>query len=95
VAEDVHPQVRIVVQPYGSGLPLGFFSFGIGMFLLAAAGAGWVAVVEQRPIGLLLAAFVFPLELLAAIVAFLAVTPSPAPRSASSLRRGSRSGFCS
>jgi len=32
----IHPQVRIVVKPYGSALPLGFFSFGIGLLLLRA-----------------------------------------------------------
>jgi succinate-acetate transporter protein len=68
----VNPQVRIVVQPYGSALPLGFFAFGIGMLLLAAMGAGWVKPEEGKTIGTLLATFVFPLEFLAAIVAFLA-----------------------
>ena len=61
-----------MVQPYGSALPLGFFAFGIGMLLLAAMGAGWVQATEARTIGTLLATFVFPLELLAAVVAFLA-----------------------
>jgi succinate-acetate transporter protein len=64
--------VRIVVQPYGSALPLGFFAFGIGMLLLAAMGAGWVKPTEANVIGTLLVTFVFPLEFLAASVAFLA-----------------------
>jgi succinate-acetate transporter protein len=72
VAEGVHPQVRIVVQPYGSGLPLGFLAFGIGMFMLAALEAGWVPASGGKTVGVLLAAFVFPLELLATIIAFLA-----------------------
>jgi succinate-acetate transporter protein len=68
----VHPQVRVVVQPYGSALPLGFFAFGIGMLLLAALGAGWVKPFEANAIGTLLVTFVFPLEFLAAVIAFLA-----------------------
>src|SRR3954466_6996690 len=65
-------QVRIVLRPVGSSLPLGFYSFGIGMLLLASAAIGWIPVEEQHAVGMLLMAFVFPLELVATIVAFLA-----------------------
>lgn len=71
-ANGVHPQVRIVVKPYASALPLGFFSFGIGMFMLAALNAQWVEATQGKTVGLLLFAFVFPLEFLSAVVAFLA-----------------------
>ncbi len=64
--------VRIFLRPIGSGLPLGFFSFAIGMLLLACFSIGWIPVSEQHDVGLLLIAFVFPLELVATIVAFLA-----------------------
>jgi succinate-acetate transporter protein len=64
--------VRIMVRPIASALPLGFFSFGMGMLLLAGAGNGWLPVSEQHTVGLLLAAFVAPLEFTAAVVAFLA-----------------------
>jgi succinate-acetate transporter protein len=63
--------VRIVVRPYASGLPLGFFAFGIGMLLLGGLGNGWLHASERHTVGLMLAAFVFPLELLAATFAFL------------------------
>jgi len=65
-------QTRIVLRPIGSGLPLGFFSFGIGMLLLACAGIGWIPVDEQKDLGMILIAFVFPLELLATVMVFLA-----------------------
>jgi succinate-acetate transporter protein len=65
-------EVRIVVRPYASSLPLGFFAFGVGMLLLGGFGTGWVHASERHTVGLLLASFVFPLELLCAIVAFLA-----------------------
>jgi uncharacterized protein len=64
--------VEINLRPFASALPLGFFAFGIGMALLAGYDAGWIAVGEQKHIGILLASFVFPLELLAAIFGFLA-----------------------
>lgn len=64
--------VRIIVRPIASALPLGFFAFGLGMLLLAGTGNGWLPVSEQHTVGLLLAAFVAPLEFTAAIVAFLA-----------------------
>lgn len=64
--------VRVVVQPYGSSLPLGFFSFGVGMLVLGGIGLGWVHGGDVRTAGILLAAFVFPLEFLSTAVAFLA-----------------------
>jgi uncharacterized protein len=63
---------RIVLRPVGSGLPLGFFAFAIGMLLLAGAAIGWIPSDEQRDVGTVLIAFVFPLELIATIFAFLA-----------------------
>ena len=65
-------QTRIVLRPIGSGLPLGFFAFGIGMLLLGCSGIGWIPVAEQKDVGMLLMAFVFPLEAIATVVAFLA-----------------------
>src|SRR3954468_6630282 len=68
-----HPsQTRIVLRPVGSALPLGFFSFGIGMLLLGCQAVGWIPVGEQRDVAMVLIAFVFPLELVATIFAFLA-----------------------
>lgn len=65
-------QVRIFLRPIGSGLPLGFFAFAIGMLLLGTQALGWIPVSEQKDVGMTLTAFVFPLELVATIVAFLA-----------------------
>ena len=63
---------RIMLRPIGSGLPLGFFAFAIGMLLLGCSAIGWIPASEQKDVGMLLIAFVFPLELIATIVAFLA-----------------------
>src|SRR4051812_1410505 len=42
------------------------------MLLLGAQGVEWIAQAEGKEVGLLLAAFVFPAEMLAGVVAFLA-----------------------
>ena len=68
----IHPQVRVTVRPYGSVVPLGFLAFGIGMFLYAAYDAPWIKASEGPTIGLMLVAFVGPLEAIAAVIAFLA-----------------------
>jgi succinate-acetate transporter protein len=65
-------ETRITLRPIGSALPLGFFSFGLGMFMLAGAGIGWIPVREEHDVGLILVTFVAPLELLATVIAFLA-----------------------
>ncbi|HEU5362641.1 MAG TPA: GPR1/FUN34/YaaH family transporter [Gaiellaceae bacterium] len=65
-------QVRIFLRPVGSGLPLGFFSFGVGMLLLGCQALAFIPVEEQRTGGMILMAFVFPLELVATVFAFLA-----------------------
>jgi len=68
----IHPQVRVTVRPYGSVVPLGFLAFGVGMFLYAAYDAPWLKAGETHTIGLMLVTFVAPLELVAAVIAFLA-----------------------
>jgi succinate-acetate transporter protein len=68
----MEPAVRIFVRPLASALPLGFFAFAIGMLMLGVIPLGWAPASDQHTVGLLLAAFVFPLELICAIVAFLA-----------------------
>lgn len=65
-------RTRIVLRPYASPLPLGFLSFAVGMALLAGTGFGWLAsAAEVRSAGVLMAAFVFPLELVAAVTALV------------------------
>jgi succinate-acetate transporter protein len=63
--------MRVNLRPLANPLPLGLFSFGIGMLLLGAQSTGWIPLKETRQVGLVLASFVFPLEGLAAIFAFL------------------------
>lgn len=66
------PETRISLRPYGNPLPLGFFSFAVGMVLLAGTGLGWLSTVSDvRTTGILMATFVFPIELIATVFALL------------------------
>lgn len=65
--EDV---TRIVLRPLASPLPLGFFAFGIGSVLQSALQFGLIPQSEVQNLALLFGAFVFPLELLAALLAY-------------------------
>jgi len=67
-----HSQTTIFLRPIGSALPLGFFSFAIGMLVLGCQAIGWAPAAEQKEAGTILLAFVFPLELVATLFAFLA-----------------------
>jgi succinate-acetate transporter protein len=62
--------VSIVVRPLGSPVVLGFFAFAVGMFMLGVQSLLWVRGNEYDTVGIVLIAFVFPLELLASIVAY-------------------------
>lgn len=64
--------VRIVLRPVGTGLPLGFFAFGVGMAVLGGIGIPLFPPEMLHTAALLLLTFVAPLELVAALLAFLA-----------------------
>lgn len=63
---------RIMLRPVASSLPLGFFAFGTGSILLTALELHWVDQRQTAPVMLLILVFVVPLELMAAVFAFLA-----------------------
>ncbi|SEL95241.1 GPR1/FUN34/yaaH family protein [Blastococcus sp. DSM 46786] len=63
--------VRITLRPLGSAVPLGFFVFGTGMAVLGGIGLGWIPIPQVPQAGVLLLTFVAPLELIAAVFAFL------------------------
>jgi succinate-acetate transporter protein len=65
--------VRVTLRPYASSLPLGIFAFAVGMAVLGALGLRWLSSPQDvRTAGVLLAAFVFPLQLVSAVFAALA-----------------------
>jgi succinate-acetate transporter protein len=51
-------QTRIFLRPIASGVPLGFFSFALGMFMLGMSGIGVIPVSEAMQTGLILVLFV-------------------------------------
>ncbi len=69
--EEAASQVRIVVRPYASALPLGCFSFAVGNALYSASLLHWIPSDETRLLAIMLLGFVAPLELIACAMAFL------------------------
>ena len=63
---------RIFVRPIASGMPLGFFAFGVGTLLAGTMELGWIPPAELKSVAIVMLGFVAPLELLSCIFAFLA-----------------------
>jgi uncharacterized protein len=72
--ESVRPEeiARVVVRPLGSVLPLGFLAFGVGIFVTAAYGLGWIPPEDGRDVFLFVLVFVTPIEAITAVLAYLA-----------------------
>jgi uncharacterized protein len=66
------PAVRIMLRPMASPLPLGFFAFGIGSTLFTVLQLGWVGIDQTPVLATIMAAFVAPLEVIPAVIAFWA-----------------------
>jgi uncharacterized protein len=66
------PPVRIMLQPIASPLPLGLFVFMIGTFVYATLQLGWIAPSQARPLAIVMLAFVAPLQIISAAIAFWA-----------------------
>jgi succinate-acetate transporter protein len=53
-------------------LPLGFLALCAGTLLVSGLQLGWLAPADGRQVALILLAFVFPLQLLASVLGFIA-----------------------
>lgn len=71
-AADGAAPVRIVLRPLASALPLGFFAFGTGMAVLAGVDIPLFPQSALHSAAAVLLTFVAPLQILAAVLAFLA-----------------------
>jgi succinate-acetate transporter protein len=68
----VSTQARIALRPIANPLPLGFLALAGGTLLVAGLQLEWLAPTDGQDAGLILIAFVFPLQLLASVFGFLA-----------------------
>jgi succinate-acetate transporter protein len=68
----VEHAARIVLRPIGNPLPLGFLALAGGTLLVSGLQLGWLQPEDGAQVGLIVVAFVFPLQLVAAIFGFLA-----------------------
>ncbi len=69
--QEAQRQVRIVLRPYASALPLGCFAFAIGNLMYSAFLLHWIPAGEARTLAILFLGFAAPLELLPCVMAFL------------------------
>ncbi|RCW39692.1 hypothetical protein DFQ14_11568 [Halopolyspora algeriensis] len=72
---EVERATRITLRPIASPLPLGFFAFAIGSAMLSLQQFDLLPAADERSLSLLLAVFVFPLQLISGIFAFLGREP--------------------
>ncbi|MBN2624791.1 MAG: hypothetical protein JXA83_15540 [Acidimicrobiales bacterium] len=63
---------RVVLRPVGNPLPLGFLALAGGTLVVSGLQLGWVDAAEGGNVAVVLIAFVFPLQLLASILGYLA-----------------------
>jgi uncharacterized protein len=66
------PEPRIMLRPLANPLPLGFLALAAGTLLVAALQLEWLRPAEGAQVGIILIAFVFPLQLVASVFGFLA-----------------------
>lgn len=70
--DGVRDNVRIVLRPIGAPTPIGFFGLAAATFVLSGLQLGWVDQTQTGTVALVLIAFTFPAQLLAAIFSVLA-----------------------
>ncbi|WP_340562337.1 hypothetical protein [Streptomyces sp. GSL17-111] len=64
--------VRILLRPLGSPLPLGFTGLAGATFVLAGLQLGWVATTETWTVALVMVTFAAPLQAVTSVLGFLA-----------------------
>jgi len=58
------PSPQVVLRPLASPLPLGLLALAVGSFTVAGLQLSWVPAAGQHMVGMVLLAFVVPLQLL-------------------------------
>ncbi|HLM05344.1 MAG TPA: hypothetical protein VK402_09185 [Blastococcus sp.] len=72
---DDSPPARVVLRPLATPLPLGFLALVLATVAFSAVQLGWVPPTEGRIAGLTAVFATVPLQLLAAVIGFLARDP--------------------
>jgi uncharacterized protein len=67
----VSPPERVMLRPIGNPLPLGFLALAGGTLLVSGLQLRWLSDSQSEDVALILIAFVFPLQLVAAVFGFL------------------------
>ena len=62
----------MVLRPIATPLPLGFLALAAGTLLVSGLQLEWLAPEQGQQVGLILVAFVFPLQLIACVLGFFA-----------------------
>jgi uncharacterized protein len=72
------PGTRVVLRPIATPLPLGFLALALSTVVFSAVQLEWIAPAEARVAALTAIAATVPLQLLSAVIAFLARDPAAA-----------------
>ncbi|MFD0275140.1 GPR1/FUN34/YaaH family transporter [Kitasatospora sp. NPDC127111] len=70
-ATSSQPVPRIFLRPLATPLPLGFLGLAVATFVLSGLQLGWVPVGQAHQVALVMLAFAFPAQLIAALYGFL------------------------
>jgi succinate-acetate transporter protein len=71
LAQRLDRVTRVTLRPMASPMPIGFVGLAAATFVLASLNLGWVPTSDGRTVGLVLIAFVFPLQASASIFGVL------------------------
>jgi succinate-acetate transporter protein len=63
---------RLFLRPIANPLPLGFIALAAATLLISGLQLGWLGIDQGQSVALILIAFVFPLQLLVSVLAYLA-----------------------
>jgi succinate-acetate transporter protein len=64
--------VQMFLRPLANPLPLGFLALGAATLLVSGLQLGWLEPADGAQVGMILIAFVFPLQLVVSVFGFLA-----------------------
>jgi succinate-acetate transporter protein len=70
-AERLERMARITLRPMASPLAIGFGGLVVATFVVAGLNLGWMPATDAKNVGLILIAFVFPVQLLTSILGYL------------------------